>query len=148
MLIPFKYRFHTVFFSNFYLKSRGFQSNGFASSSIFWLKFFLPLWSANSHCWSCPDELPPPAELRSCAAHRHPLPERLSLELNWGSASRPVCDVQGLEWGGVWVGRRTRARCNRRLLLGMTLSSTTAFFVHIINLLGFQNKPYRNTVLD
>lgn len=81
----------------------------------------MSVWAANNQRWPCPVELRPPAELRGSAARRHPLPELLHLEVSWGSTGWPgVCEVQGLERGGVRGGRRARARSPRRLLLGKT----------------------------
>lgn len=97
---------------------------------------------ANSQCWSCSDELPPPAELRGRAAHHHPLPGCLYLEVSWGSACwTGVCEIQGLEWGGVWGGRRAGARSLGGFLLGKTEIQLSCL-LHVISLLNFKHSKH------
>lgn len=97
---------------------------------------------ANSQCWSCSDELPPPAELRGRAAHHHPLPGCLYLEVSWGSACwTGVCEIQGLEWGGVWGGRRVGARSLGGFLLGKTEIQLSCL-LHVISLLNLKHSKH------
>lgn len=97
---------------------------------------------ANSQCWSCSDELPPPAELRGRAAHHHPLPGCLYLEVSWGSACwTGVCEIQGLEWGGVWGGRRVGARSIGGFLLGKTEIQLSCL-LHVISLLNLKHSKH------